>query len=202
MEKLKSGISRHAYYQQWAERRADKLDRKNFILRWEIGALKADHKDEVEQLQQENQQLRDQVDDLREHIDQLAEMIPDEPKENPEEDLMEYQDDEGELTEGSIIDGEYFLGLQIARFPEEISLSQTKYIYDILADTGLQTAKSATSHLPQGVKFSRDAGSPLSDPEPYRHLVGGLLYIGFTRPDIAHGVQQLTQFLQHPCDTH
>ncbi|KAL0383133.1 UNVERIFIED_CONTAM: hypothetical protein Scaly_0600600 [Sesamum calycinum] len=97
---------------------------------------------------------------------------------------------------------QYFLGLQIARFPEEISLSQTKYIYDILADTGLQTAKSATSHLPQGVKFSRDAGSPLSDPEPYRRLVGGLLYIGFTRPDIAHGVQQLTQFLQHPCDTH
>ncbi|KAL0423716.1 UNVERIFIED_CONTAM: hypothetical protein Sradi_0906400 [Sesamum radiatum] len=106
MEKLKGDISRHAYYQQWAERRADQLDRKNSILRWEIGALKADHKDEVEQLQQENQQLRDQVDDLREHIDQLAEMIPDEPEENPEEDPMEYQDDDGELTEGSVIDGE------------------------------------------------------------------------------------------------
>ncbi|KAK4385657.1 hypothetical protein Sango_2689700 [Sesamum angolense] len=107
MEKLKSDISRHAYYQQRAERRADQLDRKNSILRWEIGALKADHKGEVEQLQQENQQLRDQVDDLREHIDQLAEMIPDEPEENPEEDPMEFQDDDGELTEGSIIDGEY-----------------------------------------------------------------------------------------------
>ncbi|KAL0393096.1 UNVERIFIED_CONTAM: hypothetical protein Sradi_2532400 [Sesamum radiatum] len=106
MEKLKSDISRHAYYQQWAERRADQLDRKNSILRWEIGALKADHKDEVEQLQQENQQLRDQVDDLKEHIDQLAEMIPDESEENPEEDPMEYQDDDGELTEGSVIDGE------------------------------------------------------------------------------------------------
>ncbi|KAL0352345.1 UNVERIFIED_CONTAM: hypothetical protein Scaly_1623200 [Sesamum calycinum] len=107
MEKLKSDISRHAYYyQQWVEGRADQLDRKNSILRWEIGALKADHKDEVEQLQQEHQQLRDQVDDLREHIDQLAEMIPDEPEENPEEDPMEYQDDDGELIEGSIIDGE------------------------------------------------------------------------------------------------
>ncbi|KAL0325103.1 UNVERIFIED_CONTAM: hypothetical protein Sradi_5079600 [Sesamum radiatum] len=106
MEKLKSDISRHAYYQQWVERRADQLDRKNSILRWEIGTLKADHKDEVEQLQQENQQLRDQVDDLREHINQLAEMIPDEPEENPEEDPMEYQDDVGEFTEGSMIDGE------------------------------------------------------------------------------------------------
>ncbi|KAK4401965.1 Retrovirus-related Pol polyprotein from transposon TNT 1-94 [Sesamum angolense] len=90
-------IKRHiktCHYQQWAERRADQLDRKNSILRWEIGALKADHREEVEQLQQENQQLRDQVDDLREHIDQLAEMIPDESEENPEEDPMEYQDDD------------------------------------------------------------------------------------------------------------
>ncbi|KAL0363878.1 UNVERIFIED_CONTAM: hypothetical protein Sangu_0485400 [Sesamum angustifolium] len=106
MEALRSNVSRHAYYQQWAERRADQSDRKNIILRWEIGALKADHKDEVEQFQQENQQFRDQVNDLREHIDQLTEMIPDELEEDPEEDPMEYQDDDVELTEGSVINGE------------------------------------------------------------------------------------------------
>ncbi|KAL0381137.1 UNVERIFIED_CONTAM: hypothetical protein Sangu_0178000 [Sesamum angustifolium] len=51
MEKLKSDVSRHAYYQQWAELRVDQFDRKNKILKWEIGALKADYKDEGEQLQ-------------------------------------------------------------------------------------------------------------------------------------------------------
>ncbi|KAL0461146.1 UNVERIFIED_CONTAM: Retrovirus-related Pol polyprotein from transposon RE1 [Sesamum latifolium] len=96
----------------------------------------------------------------------------------------------------------YFLGLQIARSPEGLSLTQTKYITVILVDTGLQMAKSPTSPLPQGVKFSTDVHSPLLDPEPYRRLVGRLLYLGLTRSDIAHAVQQLSQFLHHPCDTH
>ncbi|KAL0433245.1 UNVERIFIED_CONTAM: Retrovirus-related Pol polyprotein from transposon RE2 [Sesamum latifolium] len=45
-------------------------------------------------------------------------------------------------------------------------------------------------------------GSLLPDPEPYRRLVGRFLYLGFTRPDIYYGVQQLSQFLLHPCDGH
>ncbi|KAL0404400.1 UNVERIFIED_CONTAM: Retrovirus-related Pol polyprotein from transposon RE2 [Sesamum radiatum] len=40
------------------------------------------------------------------------------------------------------------------------------------------------------------------DPERYRRLVGHLLYLGYTRPDISHSVQQLSQFLQRPCDLH
>ncbi|KAL0395262.1 UNVERIFIED_CONTAM: protein NRT1/ PTR FAMILY 5.14 [Sesamum latifolium] len=60
MEMLKNDISRHAYYELWAERRANELDGKNSILRREIEALKVGHEVEVEQFQQENQQLRDQ----------------------------------------------------------------------------------------------------------------------------------------------
>ncbi|KAL0458672.1 UNVERIFIED_CONTAM: hypothetical protein Slati_0494400 [Sesamum latifolium] len=106
MVKFRSDISRHVYYRKWAERRADALDAKNFIPRWDIEGLKAEHEVEVEQLEQKNQQPCDQIDDLRDHIDQLAEMTPDEPEENPEEDPMEDQDDDNEITEGSIIDGE------------------------------------------------------------------------------------------------
>ncbi|KAL0428312.1 UNVERIFIED_CONTAM: hypothetical protein Slati_3006000 [Sesamum latifolium] len=96
MEKLRSDVSRHAYYRKWTKRRADALDAKNSVLRWDIEGLKAEHEVEVEQLQQDNQQLRDQV-DLRDHIDQLAEMIPDEPDEDPEENPMKYQDDDGKI---------------------------------------------------------------------------------------------------------
>ncbi|KAL0377948.1 UNVERIFIED_CONTAM: Retrovirus-related Pol polyprotein from transposon RE1 [Sesamum radiatum] len=82
------------------------------------------------------------------------------------------------------------------------SLTQAKYVQDILQDTGLQTAKAATTPLPQGIKLCANGGAALSDPEPYRRLVGRLLYLGFTRPDISYGVQQLSQFLQHPCESH
>ncbi|KAL0383103.1 UNVERIFIED_CONTAM: Retrovirus-related Pol polyprotein from transposon RE2 [Sesamum calycinum] len=56
--------------------------------------------------------------------------------------------------------------------------------------------------LLKGVKISRTGGAVLSNPEPYRHLVGRLLYLGFTRPDISYGVQQFSQYLQQPCDSH
>ncbi|KAL0406614.1 UNVERIFIED_CONTAM: hypothetical protein Slati_3975300 [Sesamum latifolium] len=75
--------------------------------------LKAEHETEVEQLQEENQQLRDQVNDLRDHIDQLAEMIPDELEEDPEQDAMEHQDDDGELTDGNVTDEEKQSGVSV-----------------------------------------------------------------------------------------
>ncbi|KAL0379126.1 UNVERIFIED_CONTAM: Retrovirus-related Pol polyprotein from transposon RE1 [Sesamum radiatum] len=76
----------------------------------------------------------------------------------------------------------YFLGLQIARSEAGISLTQSKYIHDILTDTGLLSAKSVTSPLPQGIKLCSTSGSLLSDPEPYRRLIGRLLYLGFYTP--------------------
>ncbi|KAL0457111.1 UNVERIFIED_CONTAM: Retrovirus-related Pol polyprotein from transposon RE1 [Sesamum latifolium] len=55
----------------------------------------------------------------------------------------------------------YFLGLQIARSSAGLSLTQSKYIHDILTNIGLLAAKSVTSPLPQGVKLSSDSGSLL-----------------------------------------
>ncbi|KAL0315309.1 UNVERIFIED_CONTAM: hypothetical protein Sradi_5409100 [Sesamum radiatum] len=77
---------------------------KNSILIWEREVFKTKNKVEVEQLQQENQQLCDQIDDLKEHTDQLAEIILDDDGERHVEDPIEYPDDDGELTDGSIVD--------------------------------------------------------------------------------------------------
>ncbi|KAL0438802.1 UNVERIFIED_CONTAM: Retrovirus-related Pol polyprotein from transposon RE1 [Sesamum latifolium] len=80
------------------------------------------------------------------------------------------------------------------------SLTQAKYVQDTLHETGLQDAKAVTMPLPQGVKLC--GGALLADPEPYQHLVGRLLYLVFTRPNISYGVQQLSQYLQKPCESH
>ncbi|KAK4382600.1 Retrovirus-related Pol polyprotein from transposon RE1 [Sesamum angolense] len=48
----------------------------------------------------------------------------------------------------------YFLALEIARAPEGLALTQSKYIKDILQDMGSQTAKPTTTPLPAGIKFS------------------------------------------------
>ncbi|KAL0463707.1 UNVERIFIED_CONTAM: Retrovirus-related Pol polyprotein from transposon RE2 [Sesamum latifolium] len=96
----------------------------------------------------------------------------------------------------------FFLGLQIARSDAGLHLHQSKYIHDIISDAGLLEAKSVTTPFPLGLKLSQEAGAVLLDPEPYRRLVGRLLYLGFTRSDISYCVQQLSQFIHHPCEAH
>ncbi|KAL0361757.1 UNVERIFIED_CONTAM: Retrovirus-related Pol polyprotein from transposon RE1 [Sesamum radiatum] len=96
----------------------------------------------------------------------------------------------------------YFLGLEIARSDKGLTLTQTKYIKDIIADTGLSNAKAATTPLPPGIKFSTTAENQLLNPEFYRRLIGRLLYLSFSRPDISHATQQLSQYMQTPCQQH
>ncbi|KAK4384958.1 Retrovirus-related Pol polyprotein from transposon RE1 [Sesamum angolense] len=96
----------------------------------------------------------------------------------------------------------YFLGLELARSTHGLLVTQQKYLTDILSDTNLLGAKPTSTPFPPGLKLTAGDGSLLSDPAPYRRLVGRLLYLGFTRPDISFVVQQLSQFLQHPRSSH
>ncbi|KAL0416181.1 UNVERIFIED_CONTAM: Retrovirus-related Pol polyprotein from transposon RE1, partial [Sesamum latifolium] len=96
----------------------------------------------------------------------------------------------------------YFLSLEIDRTGVGTSVTQHKFIRDIICDTGLLSAKPGLTPLPTGVKLSAFDSTKLADPEPYRRLVGRLLYLSFTRPDISFGAQQLSQFVQTPCQSH
>ncbi|KAL2240231.1 UNVERIFIED_CONTAM: Retrovirus-related Pol polyprotein from transposon RE2 [Sesamum indicum] len=96
----------------------------------------------------------------------------------------------------------YFLGLELARSAEGLVVTQHKYAQDIVKDIGLSNGKDVTTPLPLGLKFNIETGAALSDPSRYRRLIGRLLYLGFTRPDLWYAVQQLSQHLQHPCEKH
>ncbi|KAL0365006.1 UNVERIFIED_CONTAM: Retrovirus-related Pol polyprotein from transposon RE1 [Sesamum angustifolium] len=74
----------------------------------------------------------------------------------------------------------YFLGLEISRSQDGTSITQHKYIEDIIADIGMGDAKAALTPLPLGLKFSIDERILLPEPSWFRRLVGHLLYLGFT----------------------
>jgi hypothetical protein len=77
-----------------------------------------------------------------------------------------------------------------------------KYCLDLLKDSGLLGSKSAITPLDPSIKLHQDESKPYSDVSSYRRLIGKLLYLTNTRPDISFATQQLSQFLQKPTNVH
>ncbi|KAL0316619.1 UNVERIFIED_CONTAM: Retrovirus-related Pol polyprotein from transposon RE2 [Sesamum radiatum] len=96
----------------------------------------------------------------------------------------------------------YFLGLELARSTHGLHVTQHKYLQDILRDASMLDAKPTSTPFPSGLHLNNEEGALLHCPDRYRRLVGRLLYLGFTRPDLSFPVQQLSQFMQHPRTSH
>ncbi|XP_021723900.1 uncharacterized protein LOC110691286 [Chenopodium quinoa] len=92
----------------------------------------------------------------------------------------------------------YFLGIEVARSSAGLFLSQGKYTLDIISESDLLGAKPSGFPMEQNHKLGLASGVPLSDLEQYRRLVGRLIYLAVTRPDLAYSVHILSQFMQEP----
>ncbi|KAJ4812357.1 Retroelement pol polyprotein-like [Rhynchospora pubera] len=96
----------------------------------------------------------------------------------------------------------YFLGIEIARGSGGLFLCQRKYTLDILAESGLLGAKPAAFPIEQNHQLLNATGLPLDDPEQYRRIVGRLIYLTITRPELCYSVHVLAQFMQSPLQAH
>jgi Reverse transcriptase (RNA-dependent DNA polymerase)/Integrase core domain/gag-polypeptide of LTR copia-type/GAG-pre-integrase domain len=95
----------------------------------------------------------------------------------------------------------YFLGIEIARSQKGLFLCQRKYIMDLLKETGKLSAKPATTPMDCNNKDVSDV-KVLDDISQFQRLVGKLIYLTITRPDISYAVGFVSQFMQRPTKGH
>jgi hypothetical protein len=95
----------------------------------------------------------------------------------------------------------YFLGIEVSQSTKGIHLSQRKYVLDLLSETGMSGCRPASTPIESNYHITKEGGSPI-DREQYQRLVGRLIYLSHTRPDIAFAISVVSQFMHEPRSHH
>ena len=89
----------------------------------------------------------------------------------------------------------YFLGIEVAYQKHSLLLSQRKYTLDPLEETGMLECRLASTPMEANVNLWCDNSHLLDNPGQYRRLIGKLIYLTVTRPDITFAVGVLSRFM-------
>ncbi|GJW27595.1 putative ribonuclease H-like domain-containing protein, partial [Tanacetum coccineum] len=100
----------------------------------------------------------------------------------------------GELT--------FFLGLQVSQKDDGIFISQDKYVDEILKKFGFSTVKTASTPMETSKPLLKDAEAEDVDVHLYRSMIGSLMYLTASRPDIMFVVCACARFQVTPKVSH
>ncbi|GJX94635.1 putative ribonuclease H-like domain-containing protein [Tanacetum coccineum] len=100
----------------------------------------------------------------------------------------------GELT--------FFLGLQVKQLPEGIFISQDKYVADILKKFDFLSIRTATTPIESNKPLVKDEDGVDVDVHVYRSMIGSLMYLTASRPDIMFAVCACARFQVTPKASH
>ncbi|GJS61868.1 putative ribonuclease H-like domain-containing protein [Tanacetum coccineum] len=96
----------------------------------------------------------------------------------------------------------FFLGLQVEQRKDGIFLSQDKYVGDILQKFGFSSVKSASTPMETHKPLSKDADGTDVYVHLYRSMIGSLMYLTSSRPDIMFAVCACSRFQVQPKASH
>ncbi|GJV40065.1 putative ribonuclease H-like domain-containing protein [Tanacetum coccineum] len=100
----------------------------------------------------------------------------------------------GELT--------FFLGLQVKQKEDGIFISQDKYVIEILKKFGFTDVKTASTPMETHKPLLKDADGEDVDEHLYRSMIGSLMYLTSSRPDIMFAVCACARFQVNPKSSH
>nr|GEZ65952.1 hypothetical protein [Tanacetum cinerariifolium] len=100
----------------------------------------------------------------------------------------------GELT--------FFLGLQVTQENDGIFISQDKYVHEILKKFGFSTMKTTSTPMETSKPLMKDENAKDVDVHLYRSMIGSLMYLTSSRPDIMFVVCACVRFQVTPKISH
>ena len=104
---------------------------------------------------------------------------------------------------GSATVAEHYLGIRIQQQDGVVTLDQQAAVEDLLAKYGMENAKVVTTPSVPNVRLEKLGEDEATTAEPYRSLVGALLYLSMhTRPDVAYVVSELARHCAKPGEQH
>jgi len=98
--------------------------------------------------------------------------------------LQNYLSKEFEMKD--LGDLKYFHGIEVSRSNKGILLSQRKYVLDLLQETGMLACQSAETPVEEGLKLCVKSNQVPIDKGRYQGLVSRLMYLAYTRPNLAY----------------
>ena len=96
----------------------------------------------------------------------------------------------------------YFLGLQVRQLEEGTFISQTKYTRELIKKFGMEKSSPTSTPMSPSIKLDKDEEGQNVDMTAYRGIIGSLLYLTASRPDISFAVGVCGRFQANPKLSH
>ncbi|GJT57138.1 retrovirus-related pol polyprotein from transposon TNT 1-94 [Tanacetum coccineum] len=96
----------------------------------------------------------------------------------------------------------FFLGLQISQSPRGIFINQSKYASEIVKKYGLNTTDSVDTPMIETKKLDEDLQGKPVDATLYRGMIGSLMYLTASRPDLNYDVCLCARYQAKPTEKH
>jgi hypothetical protein len=96
----------------------------------------------------------------------------------------------------------FFLGLQITQRPEGMFISQEKYLREMMKRFQMEDSKPMGTPMVTRCKLRKDDDSSDVDQRSYRSMIGILMYITTSRPNIMHVVGMVGRYQVAPKEIH
>lgn len=92
----------------------------------------------------------------------------------------------------------YFLGIEVMQFDGGIFISQRKYVLEVLRRFGMERSNSVQNPIIPGFKIFKDENGIEVNGSLYKQLVGSMMYLTATRPDIMYAVSLISRYMSKP----